>query len=142
MSQQTKVLLDNAFIGPMPDTFLTLSWRRSISHRKPSIDLRCKSRDWFLYDSDLRHERFNDLEEYKAAINKKNLLDRRYDEPLSTYSRFVGKEIWRTSIHLFKVRWNDRLVDYFPPMCRYRINTNILHVIFSCVEFWSLCTKC
>ena len=36
---------------------LTPSWRRSLSYTNQSIDLRCKSVDWFLYDSDLRHER-------------------------------------------------------------------------------------
>ena len=33
---------------------LTLSWRRSLSHRNQFIDT---SMDWFLYDEDLRHER-------------------------------------------------------------------------------------
>ena len=41
-------------------SFLTLSWRRSLSHRNQSIDLLCKSMDWFLYDRDLRHESVND----------------------------------------------------------------------------------
>ena len=36
---------------------LTLSWLRSLSYRNHSIDLLCKSLDWFLYDKDLRHER-------------------------------------------------------------------------------------
>ena len=36
---------------------LTLSWRRSLSYRSQSIDLQSKSMDWFLYYSDLRHER-------------------------------------------------------------------------------------
>ena len=36
---------------------LTLSWRRPISYRNRSIDLRSKSMDWFLYDIGLRHER-------------------------------------------------------------------------------------
>ena len=36
---------------------LTLSWRRPISYRNQSIDLLCKSMDWFLYDIGLRHER-------------------------------------------------------------------------------------
>ena len=40
---------------------LTLSWWRSLSYRNKSIDLLCKSMDWFLYDRDLRHERVNDL---------------------------------------------------------------------------------
>ena len=36
---------------------LTLSWRRSISYRNQSINLLCKSIDWFLYDMDLSHKR-------------------------------------------------------------------------------------
>ena len=42
-----------------PWNHLTLSWRRQLSYRNQSIDLRSKSMDWFLYDSGLRHERFN-----------------------------------------------------------------------------------
>ena len=38
---------------------LTLSWRRLLSYRNQSIDLLCKSMDWFLYDNGLRHERVN-----------------------------------------------------------------------------------
>ena len=37
---------------------LTLSWRRPLSYKNQSIDLRSKSMDWFLYDNVLRHERF------------------------------------------------------------------------------------
>ena len=36
---------------------LTLSWRRPLSQRNQSINLRSKSMNWFLYDSGLRHER-------------------------------------------------------------------------------------
>ena len=52
-----------------------------------------------------------------ACMIKKILLDRRYDEPLSIYSRF-------------KVRWNDHLVNKFPLMFCYGINTSILHLTF------------
>ena len=38
---------------------LTLSCQRSLSYRNQSIDLQCKSMDWFLYDRDLRHEKVN-----------------------------------------------------------------------------------
>ena len=38
-------------------SYVTLSWRRSLSCRNQSIDLQSKSIDWFLYDRDLRHER-------------------------------------------------------------------------------------
>ena len=36
---------------------LTLSWRRPLSYKNQSIDLFCKSMDWFLYDNGLRHDR-------------------------------------------------------------------------------------
>ena len=36
---------------------LTLSQRRSISHRNQFIDLQSKSMDWFLYDIGFRRER-------------------------------------------------------------------------------------
>ena len=36
---------------------LNLSWRRPLLYRNQSIDLLCKSIDWFLYDRDRRHER-------------------------------------------------------------------------------------
>ena len=38
---------------------------------------------------------------------------------------FIWQEIWQTSIYLFKVRWNDHLVNYFPLMYRYGIDINI-----------------
>ena len=40
---------------------LTLSGQRSLSYRNQSIDLLCKSMDWFLYDKDLRHERVKQI---------------------------------------------------------------------------------
>ena len=36
---------------------LTLSWRRPLPHRNQSIDLFCKSVDWFLHDNGPRQER-------------------------------------------------------------------------------------
>ena len=36
---------------------LTLSRRRPLSYRNQSIDLLCKSMDWFIYDNSLRLER-------------------------------------------------------------------------------------
>ena len=36
---------------------LTLSWRRPLSYRNHSIDLLCKSMQWFLYDNAPLHER-------------------------------------------------------------------------------------
>ena len=41
----------------MPATSLTLSWRRALSYRNQSTDLQSKSKDWFLYENGIRHER-------------------------------------------------------------------------------------
>ena len=54
------VLLDWLFCIVLTNYItLTLSWWRSISYRNQFIDLLCKSVDWFLCDTDLRHERVN-----------------------------------------------------------------------------------
>ena len=41
----------------MPSNCLTLLWRRPLSYKNQSMDLLCKSMDWFLYDNGPRHER-------------------------------------------------------------------------------------
>ena len=48
--------------------FLTLSWRRPISYRNQSIDLLCKSVDWFLYDIGLRHERVKSEKRFPGKL--------------------------------------------------------------------------
>ena len=50
---------------------LTLSWRRPLSYRNQSIDLLCKSVDWFLYDNGLHHERV------KSSVRKKSFKRKR-----------------------------------------------------------------
>ena len=40
----------------------TLSGRRSLLYRAKSIDLLRKTKDWFLFDKDIRPERVNSLE--------------------------------------------------------------------------------
>ena len=47
------------------ETLLTLSRRGPLSYRNQSIDLLCKSMDWFLYDNGLRHERVKNIDEDK-----------------------------------------------------------------------------
>ena len=47
---------------------LTLSWRRPLSYRNQSIDLLCKSMDWFLYDNGLHHERVKTNESRYIAL--------------------------------------------------------------------------
>ena len=43
------------------NTALTLSCRRSLSYRNQSIDLLCKAMNWFIYDTNLRHEKVKGL---------------------------------------------------------------------------------
>ena len=40
---------------------LTPSWRTSLLYNNQSIGLLCKSRDWFLYDRDVCHEKVNTM---------------------------------------------------------------------------------
>ena len=50
---------------------LTLSWQRSLSYRNQSIDLPCKSMDWFLYDRDYVMKELKlsrNLEKFAEAI--------------------------------------------------------------------------
>ena len=43
---------------------LRLSCRRHLSYKNQSIDLLSKSKDWFLFDRDLRHERVKEVTSY------------------------------------------------------------------------------
>ena len=52
---------------------LSLSWRRFLPYRNQTIDLLCKSIDWFLYDIGFRHERvkgWNGLNFYKVFVRE------------------------------------------------------------------------
>ena len=60
---------------------LTHSWRWYLSYRNQSIDLHIKSMEWFLYDGDLFHEKFNTLQTralflypLKTPVRRKCLL--------------------------------------------------------------------
>ena len=52
---------------------LTYSWWRPLSYRNPSVDLRSKLMDWFLYDNGRRHERIkqNQLNSTVSCIQLK-----------------------------------------------------------------------
>ena len=47
------------FFGFQLQVCLTLFWRMFLSYRSQSIELLCKSMDWFLYNRNLHHERVN-----------------------------------------------------------------------------------
>ena len=81
-AEKNEIMLDELEV---PNTFieffenareslgLTLSWWRPISYRNQSIDLPCKSMDWFLYDIGLRHERVK---------NRKRILKVGWTDPV------------------------------------------------------------
>ena len=69
---------------------LTLSWQRPLSYRNQSIDLLCKSMDWFLYDNGLRHERVNGA---TSEIDTQNILHFENVTALSFQSTIV---FWRS----------------------------------------------
>ena len=54
---------------------LTLSWRRPLSYRNQSIDLLCKSVDWFLYGNDLRYERVKKLGLTKWSVKYQQFMN-------------------------------------------------------------------
>ena len=55
-----------------PNFFLTLSRRRPLSYRNQSINLLCKSMDWFQYDNGPRLER---VKNWKGKISFCRLID-------------------------------------------------------------------
>ena len=85
---------------------LTFSWRRSLSYRTQSIDLPCKSMDWFLYGRDFRHESVkshahNSISQQRCSMKKpvvKNL------------GRFTGKNT-RVGVSFAGLQHRCYLVD-------------------------------
>ena len=59
---------------------LTLSWRVPLSYRNKSIDLLCKSMDWFLYDNSPRHERVNWYPRVKPQVVKSNQIKNHFNK--------------------------------------------------------------
>ena len=49
-------------------SYLTLSYRRYLLYRTRSIDLLCKSMDWFLYVRDLPHEKLKGQKHDQSGI--------------------------------------------------------------------------
>ena len=49
-----------------PVNYFNSFMTESLSYRNQSIDLLCKSMDWFLYDTNLHQERINALNKFPA----------------------------------------------------------------------------
>ena len=96
---------------------LTLSWRRSLSNRNQSTDLLCKSIDWFLYDIDIRHERFKSIRLIKLqnrASQQQRLHKGSQEQQVIYYIlplQIVSKnnyELVDNYLHLQLQFWNNR----------------------------------
>ena len=83
-------IYQNCFIYSWIGKHLAVSWWSSLLYRNQSIDLLCKSMDWFLYDRGLRHERVKSLHVLKQVRGiiisfDKNSLQRQFKDVI--YSR-------------------------------------------------------
>ena len=80
---------------------LTLLWRRPLSYRNQSIDLRSKSMDRFLLDRDLRHEWVKDALNHREVLRTlTNMHDEIFFKKIDkkfTNEKFVTLS-WRTSL--------------------------------------------
>ena len=79
---------------------LNLSWRRPLLSRNQSIDLLCKSIDWFLYDRDLRHERVKGVK--LKQWRKKRLRHRCFSVNITKFLRtpfFIEHHRWLLLSH-------------------------------------------
>ena len=92
---------------------LTLSWRSSLSYGNQSTDLLCKSMDWLLYDSDIRHERLNciwyDINGYSPKYFV-SIFNRAHRTTYSTSTRMFLKccNVFSTLPFLLDVKNNDQ----------------------------------
>ena len=105
---------------------LTLSWRRPLSYRNQSIDLLCKSMDWFLYDKILRHERVKFIEKLTLCLSWRKL------------KHFMKKGIFDICIRDRYYQSNSSsfltLSTFYPILWNYRILNCSLYISKSLFE--------
>ena len=97
---------------------LTLSWRRSLSHRNQSFDFFCKSIDCFWYDNDLSHERVKAtwntgcnqkwIQSCKESQNRLNILVKKRNNQLYLFliSCISARTISALSVASFQINKN------------------------------------
>ena len=120
---------------------LTLSWWKSLAYRNQSIDLLCKSVDWFLNDRDLRHERGIPYSSWKSfKLDNSMWSSRDLDHP--SRHLLVQKQQWKHQNNvwnLFKVNNKDtrRLV-----LVSLLLSLNRIHTLFWCYHCWLWISNC
>ena len=82
----------------------------SLSHENHSIDLHCKSMDWFLYDRDLHYERVKELLDYDKKwfaeywiATSLHALSSGLEQPFSLCVSIVQSHVHRSAT-IFKTR--------------------------------------
>ena len=91
-----------------PRSFLTFSWRRSLSYRNQFIDLQGKSVDWFLYDRDLRHERVKKLSGTKGKQKNCECRKKSMQTPFS-HQPYLCMNLWNLEGAAFR-RFSSKYV--------------------------------
>ena len=92
---------------------LTLSWRVPLSYRNQSIDLLCKSMDWFLYDNSPRHERVNWYPRVKPQVVKSNQIKNHFNK--------IGNALC-VAYHRLIFQWH---LAFSPLPAQYCLNINM-----------------
>ena len=77
-----------------------ITWRRSLSYKNQSIDLSCKSMDWFLYGNHPRHERVK-LTLALLVTTQSNLLKDICLIPISSQYRSFHRSYSMEKVFLF-----------------------------------------
>ena len=108
--------------------WLTLSWRRPLPYRNQSIDLLCKSMDWFLYDIGFRHERVKDsdskgkssrwessMKPGKLYMNTNSILINKKMYEYRTYNHIMSEQVY-ISLKPWKktklITWNKQNMSW------------------------------
>ena len=101
---------------------LTLLWRRSLSYRNQSIDLLCKSMDWFLDDNGLRHERVKGNFSKQFISNNSRL---RNNWSMTILTAIISKVGINTSYYMIYLLWIFKEFSNHVVILSYALSKNI-----------------
>ena len=114
---------------------LTLSWRRSLSYKNQSTNLKGRSMDWFLYDRDLRHERAKYMLIYLFHLLKFIIISSSWY--LSEIFLFwIENVLWRSFVlaSLLSTFYRKLTIGYFCNFCIFLLFSSV-EIITKCVTF-------
>ena len=132
--------------------YLTLSWRRPLSYRNQSIDLRSITMDWFLYDNGPRHERVKQrlcekfiLQPFWVQCSGQSYISVALSMPCVTKSCFIFfKQSLQERVmpYLFQVRYVCDMCAicawYVHVMCTICVRQKAMFQLIK-NDFWGIC---